>query len=273
MATEREVSQQQGGWLPSSPVSLNAGTGWGATAPSADAKEANGGTEPAREQEPQPRYLTTSGLFERSQRPSAWNEAIPESTPAPVPEPSELVNQFRSALPRPPSNADIRPRKRGKGILALAMVGILFAAAAATTLLYRPGKSAAEFQTAKTWMAEQWTSDLQEISNAFHSQAAGPKAEESNSRRGLSGYLPERQSANHGRPPVPESLWERQPNENVTPFDLYITDSYGRRWILTPAGDELGPLNHSANASTLEPGAPPMAPTNCRSLSYHPGCP
>jgi hypothetical protein len=272
MAAQREVSQQQGEWLPTPPISLDAGTGWGATAFSADAKEANAGTGPAREQEPQPRYLTTSGLFERPQRPQAWKEATLESTPPPAQEPSELVNEFRSALPAPQANEAVRPRKSGEGILALAVVGILLAAAAATIYLRHPAKSAIEFQTAKTWMVKQWTSDLQEFSSAFHLQAGVPKTEESNHRRGLGAYLRERKSANLGGPAAPASVWER-PTENPASFDLYITDSYGRRWILTPAGDEFGPLNHSANASALDPGAPPMAPTGCRSPVYHSRCP
>lgn len=270
MARRQKSSEQLDGWFPSSPISLNAGTGWGSTAPSAETKEANSGTESTHAREFQAHYLTTSGLFEKPPRPTTWREEVLESIPVATPEPSELVNEFRSALLQPESKEGTQPRKIRKAIIAL---GILLAAAFATIYLYRPSKTKADFQTTKTWMAKQWTSDLQEISEVFHSQTAARENSESNRGHGLSAPLRDRQLANPGISLAPASLQETQPNENVTPFVLYITDSYGRRWILTPTGEAVGSVDYLSDPSAPKAGALPTAPGGCRSPFYRPECP
>lgn len=269
MATQRGAPKQQGGWLPSAPTSLSAGTGGSTANPSAEAKQDNAGTEPARDQESPPRYLTTSGLFEKPSVPSAWKESILESVPAPATEPPELVNNLRPALLQTQDKESIQPRKTWKGILALA---ILVAAAAAAIYLYRSRPSAAELQTAKTWMTKQWTSDLQEISSVFHPQTAGRNTRESNRRRGSGALLRGRRAANSGLPAAPASFWETPPKPHATPFVLYITDSYGRRWIITPTGEEYGPVNQLGNPPSPTPGTGSTPRKDCRSLFY-PGCP
>lgn len=259
MASEPEGSKQQGGWLPNSPISLNAATGWGAAAPSAAANEANAGAERAREHAPQPRYLTTSGLLERPPRLSA-------------PETSELVNEFRTVLLQPQSDRKVQPRKSRKGILALAVAGILAAAIVAAVYLYYPRESAAGLLTAKAWVAKRWTV-LRKISSALQSQAAKAKTVASNRPRGLSAYRRGRRSANPGIPVAPMTVWITQSKKNVTPFDLYVTDSHGRRWILTTTGEEFGPVNHLADPAAPKPEASPAAPMGCRSLFYRSACP
>lgn len=272
MATQREPSKLQGGWLPSSPLSLNAQTGWGAAPSSGQAKKADEGTEQARGQEPQPRYLTTSGLFERPPGPPAWKEAILDSGAAPGAEPSELVNDFRSALGQPQSKEVIPIWKIRKEVLALAVVGILLAATGVAIYLYRPRESAAQFRTARTWMAKEWASKLQQISNAFHPQAAGPSMKEPNRRRVARATLRERPAARPGIPAAPPKLLETPTDPSVTPLVLYITDSFGRRWMLTPAGEEIAPVGHLADPSAAKPEARLAGLKDCRSLFY-PGCP
>ncbi len=243
MATQREVPKKQGGLFLKSPVSLNAGTGWAAAAPTSEAGGANSTTEPTGGNEPAARYLTTSGIFERPPRPPAWKvEDILAASPEPARQPSELVTQFRSALAQS-QNETVEPRKSRKGIFALAVLGILLAATAAAIYLNHPKRSAVEFQTAKTWVATGWTAGLQEISRVFHSQKVSRNANESN-RRGLSTFLRGRQSASLGLPTVPASLWETRPDENTAHFNLYVTDTFGRRWVLTPTGQEFGPTDH-----------------------------
>jgi hypothetical protein len=274
MATQREGSKREGGLFASSAMSLNGGSGWGAAPSSAgEKKESNADTEPALEQEPQPRYLTTSGLFERPPRPSAWSEANGESTMATGAEAPKLVNDFRSALLRPKDDDDIRLSKNRKTILALAVAGILLVATAATIYRYHPRNSAAELQTAKTWMGKQLTSDLQEISKVFHVQAVGPENTEPNRQRDLSTFLQERRSTNLDIPVAPERVQETQPTENLTSFDLYVTDSSGRRWIFTPTGHEFGPVNDFGDPSASEAVVRPTVPEECQSPFYRLGCP
>lgn len=275
MATARDVSKQQTGWLPSSPVSLSAGTGWGAAPASAEADEAKGDTVPAHQEEPQPRYLTTSGLFERPPRPSAWEEADLGPVPAPAPQPSVLVDEFRSAI-QPPQNKereDVQPRKSRKGIWALVVVGILLAATLAGLWLYHPGKSATKFQTVKAWVGKQWTADLQGLSSVFHSQAAAREITEPNRRRGLRPWTRGRKSAKLRKPVTVASLREIPSTEDVPPFDVYVTDFYGRRWILTQEGQVFGPADHFGDLSALKPDERPKAPEHCQSPFYHRECP
>ncbi len=271
MATEREVSKQHGGWLPNSPTSLNAGTGWGAAAPSEEAKGADAATEPATGQ--QPHYLTTSGLFESHLRPSAREEAHPESASSPATQPSGLVDEFRSTVHQPQAEQDNQPRKNRTVFLALALFGILFVAATAGIYLYHPGKSAAEFHSAKTWMAKQWTTDLQQFSHVLHLQAAGQKDSEANNLPVLSAFLPRRHRAHRATRLASASLPAVQPKENTASAYLQIGDFYGRRWILTPAGEVFGPAKRFADLSALNPGALPRAPEVCQSLFYNPECP
>ncbi len=244
MTTQGEVPKKQGRFFSNSLVSLNAGTGWAAAAPSSEAGGANSTTEPTGGNEPAPRYLTTSGIFERPPRPPAWKvEDLLAASPAPARQPSELVTQFRSALVQS-QNETVEPRKSRKGIFALAVLGILLAATAGAIYLNHPKRSAVEFQTAKTWVAKRWTAGLQDISSVFHSQKASRNADESNGRRGLSPFFRGRQSASLGIPAVPASLWETRPDENTAHFNLYVTDTFGRRWVLTPTGQEFGPTDH-----------------------------
>jgi hypothetical protein len=168
---------------------------------------------------------------------------------------------------------EIQLRKNRKGILALALAGILLAATTAVLYLYRPNKSAADLQSAKTWMAKQWTLGLQELSNAFQSQAAAPKAVKSTRRPALSAFSRERQSANLGVPAAPTTVWITPRNESIASFDLYITDPYGRRWVLTPAGEEFGPVNRLGDPPAPKPRLRPIAPKDCRSPFYYPACP
>lgn len=270
MASQHDESKQEGGWLPSSSMSLNARTGWSAAAPSAQATTGGSGPEHAHGPEPQPRYLTTSGLFERPPGPPAWKEVILTSTP--LEEQSELVKEFRSALHSPENEELIPIRKIPKEVLALVVVGVLLGATALAIYLYRPKEAVAPFQTAKTWMAKQWNSDLQAIAKVFQPQKTGRRSIGSNRRRGLSASLREGQSPNSDLLAAPPRELESQPNEKVAPLLLYVTDSYGRNWILTPKGEALGPVNHIGDPPARKPEILPTGIKDCRSLFY-PGCP
>ena len=245
MATQREALKQKGVWFSNSLTSLGVGGGPSTPAPASKPEEANSTTESADPQEPAPHYLTTSGIFERPARPAAWKaEDLLAASPEPAREQSELVTQFRTAVLQAQNEEVVEPRKSQKGILALAALGVLLAATAGAIYLNHPKSSAVEFQTAKTWVAKRWTAGIQEISSVFHSQETAQNANELNGRRRLSPFLRGQHSAHLGAPKVPASLWETRPDENASHFDLYVTDTFGRRWILTPTGQEFGPTDH-----------------------------
>jgi hypothetical protein len=247
MATQGEVPKKRSGLFASSLTSLNVGAGEAraTAAPSPKPEEANSATEPAQAQQAAPRYLTTSGLFEIPPRPPAWKEADLRGiapNPAPAGEPSQLVNEFRSTLIDTRNQQEERPRKSRKGIIALAVVGIFLAATAAAIYMNHPKKSVAELHTTKVWVAKKWKAGIAEISSVFHSQASAQANNKTKGQRPLSPLLKGRRSANVGV--VSASLWETRPDGRTDNYGFQATDPFGRHWVPTPTGQELGPTNH-----------------------------
>ena len=247
MATQGEVPKKRVGWFSSSLTSLNVrgGDTSATAAPSPKPEPINSATEPEQEQQAAPRYLTTSGLFEIPPRPPAWKEedmlgmAPP---PQPARAPSALVNDFRSTLIETQNKEEEKPRKSRKGIIALAAVGIFLAASAAAVYLNHPKKSVAELHTTKAWVAKKWKAGITEISSVFHSQANAQTSDKANGRRPLSPLLKGRRSASLGA--IPASLWETPSSGSADHLGFETTDPFGRHWVPTPAGQQLGPMNH-----------------------------
>ncbi len=248
MATQGEVTKKQGGWFSGSLTSLNVRpeNPRATAAPSPKPEQTDSATEPTPAPQATARYLTTSGIFERPPRPPAWKEEDMlgiAPAPAPASEPSRLVNEFRSSLIEARTIAEEdRPRKSRKGIIVVAVLGILLAGTAAAVYLNHPKKSVAEIHTTKAWVASKWKAGIAEISSVFHSQGSARSRLEPSGRRPLSPLLRGRRSASLGA--VPTSLWETQSSGNADHLGFETTDPFGRHWVPSPTGQQVGPTNH-----------------------------